>query len=180
MQWKRRFIEDVCVYDKITVLNNETNCDMKGYFIMRIIHKILILSMLLTLAFSCSGCGQNAASGTSMEFSFNTSAPADSTDEKTIYICKDMEKLELNAKLTVDSGNVTVQVLDISSNETVWNHSYNENTNFKIELTDLKADNEYLLKLTIVQSKKVNLAITTEEKLVKDKDKPNKYNIEKE
>ena len=75
---------------------------------------------------------------------------------------------------------MTVQVLDTSSNETVWDHSYNENTNFKIELTDLKTDSEYLLKLTIEQSKKVNLAITTEEKLVKDKDKPNKYNIEKE
>ena len=146
---------------------------------MKIIHKPLILSMLLTFVFSCSGCGQNVASGTSMEFSFNTGTPADSNDEKTIYIYKDMEKLELNAKLTVDSGNVTVQVLDNSSNETVWNHSYNENTNFKIELTDLKADSEYLLKITAVQSKKVNLTITTEEKLVKDKDKPNKYNIEK-
>lgn len=114
--------------------------------------------------------------GKSIGFSFNTGTPADSNDEKTIYIYKDMEKLELNARLTVDSGNVTVQVLDNSSDETVWNHSYNENTNFKIELTDLKADSEYLLKITTVQSKKVNLTITTEEKLVKDKDKPNKYN----
>lgn len=145
---------------------------------MRIIHKTLMLSMLLTFVFSCSSCGQNVASGTSMEFSFNTGTPADSHDEKTIYICKGMEKLELNAKLTVDSGNVTVQVVDTSSNETVWNHSYDENTNFKIELIDLKADSEYLLKITIVQSEKVNLAITTDEKLVKDKDKPDKYNIQ--
>lgn len=53
-----------------------------------------------------------------------------------------------------DTGNVTVQVLDTSSNETVWNHSYNKSTNFKIDLTDLKADKEYLLKITTVQSKK--------------------------
>lgn len=90
-----------------------------------------------------------------------------------------MEKLELNAKLKVDSGNVTIQILDISSNDVIWKESYNENSNFKIELNNLKADSEYLLKISTAQSKKVTLTITSKEKLIKDKEKPEKYNIEK-
>ncbi|MCI8380083.1 MAG: hypothetical protein HFH72_16525 [Lachnospiraceae bacterium] len=88
------------------------------------------------------------------------------------------EPRERARQIMIAKNNVTIQVLDTSSNETIWNQSYNENTNFKIELTDLKADSEYLLQITTVQSKKVTLTITTEEKRIKDKDKSDKYNIE--
>jgi len=46
-------------------------------------------------------------------------------------------------------------------------------------LYNLKAHTEYLLEIEATQSKKVNLLITSDSKLVKDKETPEKYLIEK-
>lgn len=137
--------------------------------------KLLGILMLLVTVFAFTACSAVCE----MKFSFNTSMPSNSNDEKTIYINDDMDKLELHADLKVDSGEVTIQVLDTSDEEIIWNGSYNEDSIFKIELLALKANSEYLLKIEAVQSKNVKLIITSDNKLVKDKEKPEKYKVER-
>lgn len=130
---------------------------------------------LFIAIFSLSACNVN---GTKMEFSFNTSSLSNSSDKKSIYVNSDMDKLELNADLKIDSGDAIIQVLNASNDEVIWNNSYQEDSKFKIVLNDIKADNEYLLIIETTQSKKVNLIITSDNKLVRDKEKPEKYIIE--
>lgn len=138
--------------------------------------RIFALLFLLIIISPLSACNVN---GTKIEFSFNTSSPSNSSNEKTIYIKNDMDKLELNFELKIDSGNAIIQVLNASNNEVLWNNSYQEDSKFKIELNDIKADSEYLFKIETTQSKKVKLIITSNSKLVRDKEKPGKYIIEK-
>ncbi|MDD2993006.1 MAG: hypothetical protein PHG73_05610 [Pygmaiobacter sp.] len=116
---------------------------------------------------------------TKISFSFDTSTAANSSDEKTIYIHDDMDQLKLNAELKIDSGDATIQVLNTANNEVVWDGNYKEDSNFEIELSDIKANSAYLLKIETTQSKKVSLIITSDVKLsdvkfVENKEKPEK------
>ena len=138
--------------------------------------KISVILFLFIVILTLSSC---TANGTKMEFSFNTGSPSNSIDVKTIYINNDMDKLVLNAELKIDSGDAIVKILSVFDNEVIWNGSYQEDSNFIIELLDLEENSEYLLKVETTQSKKVSLIVTSDDKLVKDKEKPEKYIIEK-
>lgn len=139
--------------------------------------KRLNLLLLFLIILSLTAC--SSGSGTRMEFSFNTKTPADSYDEKFIYTNEDMDLLILNAELKIDTGEVTIQVQEISNDEIVWSENFNKDTSFSIELTDIKADSEYLINIQSTQSQKVNLVITSNYKLVQNKEKPERYSIDK-
>lgn len=142
--------------------------------------RISAVLLLLIAMFSLSACNANSTvSETKISFSFDTSTAANSSDEKTIYINDDMDKLKLNAELKIDSGDANIQVLNTANNEVVWDGNYKEDSNFEIELSDIKANSAYLLKIETTQSKKVRLIITSDVKLVENKEKPEKYIIEK-
>lgn len=140
--------------------------------------KCIMLFVLSTMLISLSACSSNTSSDTSMVFSFSTSTPATSNDEKIIYINNDIEKLILDCKLKVDSGDVIVQIVNATNEEVVWEDSYSKDADFKIEMSDLKEKSEFLLKIHANQSKEVTLTITSDTKLVEDKVKPERYNIE--
>lgn len=142
--------------------------------------RISAVLLLLIAMFSLSACNANSTvSETKISFSFDTSTAANSSDEKTIYINDDMDKLKLNAELKIDSGDANIQVLNTANNEVVWDGNYKEDSNFEIELSDIKANSAYLLKIETTQSKKVRLIITSDVKLLENKEKPEKYIIEK-
>ena len=142
--------------------------------------KISAVLLLLIALFSLSACNTNSiVSETKISFSFDTSTAANSSDEKKIYIHDDMDQLKLNAELKIDSGDATIQVLNTANNEVVWDGNYKEDSNFEIELSDIKANSAYLLKIETTQSKKVSLIITSDVKLsdvklVETKEKPEK------
>ena len=138
----------------------------------------LILPCIIVTTFACA-CS-NLSSNTMLKFDFITSSFTDSEDSKIIYINNDMEKLELNAALKVDAGEVTIQVVNALSDETMWSEKYKSDSDFKIELFNLKANDEYMLEIHTSQTKKVSFTVTTNAKLVKDKGTPkkhDKYNI---
>ena len=82
--------------------------------------KISAVLLLLIALFSLSACNTNSiVSETKISFSFDTSAAANSSDEKKIYIHDDMDQLKLNAELKIDSGDATIQVLNTANNEVV-------------------------------------------------------------
>lgn len=126
----------------------------------------IIIVFIVALLFS--GC---AGKSTNLVFSFNTSTPYDSQEEKTIYFNEAHDKITLDAKLEIDEGSVSVYVYD-SNNEAVWSSTYEESGNFQIELTNIAADEEYKLEIQTNQTKKAALNISSWEKLVKIKDKP--------
>lgn len=133
--------------------------------------RISAILVLLMAMFSVSACN---ASGTKIEFTFNTSSPANSSDEKIIYLNNDIDKLVLNAALKIDSGDAIVQVLS-ADDELLWSGNYQKDSDFIIELNDVKANNEYLLKIETTQSKEASLIVTSNKILVKEKEKPDKF-----
>ena len=126
----------------------------------------IIFVFIVALLFS--GC---AGKSTNLVFSFNTSTPYDSQEEKTIYFNEAHDKITLEAELEINEGSVSVYVYD-SNNEAVWSGTYDESGNFQIELKNITADEEYKLEIQTNQTKKVVLNISSWEKLVKSKDKP--------
>lgn len=67
-------------------------------------------------------------------------------------------------------------------NEIVWSENFDQDTDFNIELTNVNADSEYLIKIQAKQSQKVTLVISSDSKLVQDKEKqknPERYRIDR-
>lgn len=133
---------------------------------MKKIRYSIIFVLITALLFS--GC---AGKSTNLVFSFNTSTPYDSQEEKTIYFNESHDKITLDAELEINEGSVSVYVYD-SNNEAVWSGTYDESGNFQIELKNITADEEYKLEIQTDQTKKAELNISSWEKLIKSKDKP--------
>lgn len=137
------------------------------------ISKGRIGSILMIAALALCACGsENITSYTIMESQFGTSVPTDSSDEKIIYINEDMDRLLLKARLKIDCGSATIQVIDLANDAVIWSEDFTEDSNFDMELVGLKAQSEYFLNVQSVQSKDVYLTVTSDEKLVKNKEKP--------
>ncbi|MCL2575329.1 MAG: DUF4624 family lipoprotein [Defluviitaleaceae bacterium] len=131
------------------------------------------LTLLLLIAMiSLGACSQSYP--TFMSFSFSTSAPADSVREKIIYINSNIDSLRLNAKLQMDFGTVYIQILSIDDEEVIWSNSYEDDSSFIIELSNLEANSEYLIRIDTIQSQRVQLSITSDSKLVEAREKPDR------
>ncbi|MCL2578828.1 MAG: DUF4624 family lipoprotein [Oscillospiraceae bacterium] len=128
--------------------------------------------LLLVVMISLGACSQSSA--TFMSFSFSTTTPADSIREKIIYINSDIDSLQLNANLQLDSGKVNVQVLSIDDEEVIWSDDYESNSSFIIEMSNLEANSEYLIRINAIQSQRVQLNITSDSKLVEAREKPDR------
>lgn len=122
------------------------------------------------MMFSFMGCNMNKST-TALEFLFHTSKLSDSSDEKVIYFNDSYEKLNLDAKLKIDAGSILVEIISPENNEIVWSNTYEEDSEFKIELENIIANSEYKIRVQTKQSKNISLEINSSVKLVKDKEK---------
>lgn len=120
-----------------------------------------------------SAC-ENASIGTKLEFSFNGSLGEDYISEKAIYINNSNEKITLSASLEIDVGSAVLQVVNPENGETVWNGTYNQSTDFSIELFGLEVGSEYMIRFSAEQTQSASLLITCSENLVKNKELPEK------
>ena len=127
-----------------------------------------ITAFVFIIALLFSGC---AGKSTNFVFSFNTSIPSDSREEKTIYFNEAHDKIKLDANFEIDTGSVSVFVYN-SNGESVWDSTYKQSGDYQIELKSISADEEYTLAIQTEKTKKVTLNISSLEKLVKNKDKP--------
>ena len=141
---------------------------MKKVSIVKKIAPLLLMSVCMLMA-----C-QIKQSGSTLEFSSNASEEASSYNEKTIYINEDREKIKLATSLDLDCGEVSIQVVSAEDGAVVWENSYEQSSDFSIELKDLKADSEYIIKTHTIDTRKVHLTITSTECLVKDIERPSK------
>lgn len=126
--------------------------------------------MSCIMMFSFMGCNMNKST-TALAFLFHTSKLADSSDEKVIYFNDSYEKLNLDAKLKIDAGSILVEIISPENNEIVWSNTYEEDSEFKIELENIIANSEYKIRVQTKQSKNISLEINSSVKLVKDKEK---------
>lgn len=134
----------------------------------------LVMVLLLLLLASCS----TASSTTDMKFSYSTSNPADSSDTKSLYFNEDMALVELQADLKIDSGSAIVTIANPDGRETK-SELYTKDAQFSISLTDIKADTECQLTFETVQTKNATLTITSDVKMVKNPEKPDRFEMQK-
>ena len=132
--------------------------------------KKTMLTVMFTImtVFMFRGCNSTS---TDMSFSFNTSTPSDSSDKKTICFNEDYKSVTLNTNLQIDSGSLTMQVCD-SNDDVIFSDKYEKSGNYDINLENVSADKDYIIKVQTEQSKNVKLNISSSVKLVKDKEKP--------
>ena len=126
--------------------------------------------------FACSlmaACG-NSAFTTRFEFSFGDSGGNYFSDEKSIYINESKEELILSASLKIDGGKAAVDILDADTNEPVNSFSYESSADFDIVLKNVQEGQEYIISVKAEQTKKIDLVVSSPEKLVKNKEKPSK------
>lgn len=128
---------------------------------MRKIAAFIVLLILTTFLTACS------VENTSMDFSFNASIPYDYTDEKVFCFNENHETAILNASLQIDTGNILMEVFG-TDNEVVFSNTYESSGEYKIELENVTAKDEYKLKISTEQTKNVTLKITSPLKLIKD------------
>lgn len=120
-----------------------------------------------------TACG-NAEHNTRFEFNFNDNKGRDFSRQKSIYINESKDELVLNASLKVDGGKAEVEVIDSESKESVSSFSYESDADFDIVLKDVQEGQEYLISVKAEQTNKVSLVVSASEKLVQNKEKPNK------
>lgn len=136
---------------------------MKKYLIS------ILLCVITILAFTACGSGKG---NTVLEFTYNHSTPYEYTDEKSIYFNKEFESIVLSASFEIEEGVAELRILDKQSGAVVWEKTADKKEDFEIELKSVTADTEYVFKIECKETKRVHLTITSPEKLVKNKEKP--------
>lgn len=129
------------------------------------IYVIVFTFVTILLFIGCNGKSTNIA------FSFNTSTPYNSSGEKTIRFNEDFESVTLKTDIQIDTGYLLIQVCD-SDNNVVFSEKYTSNGQYDINLKNITANNDYIIKVQTEQTKKVEMEISSSIKLVKDKEKP--------
>lgn len=137
---------------------------MNKAFSARVIKVLLLTSFLFLL----TGCEKES---TTLAFSFHTSSPYDSSEEKVIYFNENYEHVVLDVSLQIDTGSATLQVTDLH-NQVIWNNTYEKDKNCKIELNSVIANEQYILSVQTEQAQNVNIQISSSVKLVQDKENP--------
>lgn len=134
-----------------------------------------IIFMVLMCVCMLTACHENT--GTRFEFSFQTKGKENSdTDErticKTIYINESQDKVRLNASLDMDGGEVSVQITAVEDGTIIWESVYEQSCDFTVDLQNVKAGSEYVIKVQAKDPKKVKLVMSSKDILVKEKEKP--------
>lgn len=144
---------------------------------MKYARLLLLLLLLTALSFAITAC--STGSGSYMKFSFDTSSPARSSDEAVLYINSDLEQLILSGDLQMDSGTVTCKITDTVTQAVMYQSEFMQSEKFTITLSELEAGSELLLQVEAVDAEKVSIEFRSDEKLVKNKEKPQRYEIGK-
>ena len=120
-----------------------------------------LLVLLMMVLFLLTAC---VADETSISFSFQTDGPANSYDERVVYLDQDIERLKLDIALDMQGGTLDVWMEDLDG-QLIWSRSFTEATRLSVDLRDLKAGTGYRMGVRATQADDVKLTIKTNEKL---------------
>ena len=122
--------------------------------------------VFMSMTIMMTGCSDS--DDTQMKFSFKSSEPTDSYDERQISIGENIEKLAIDMSLKVDSGSVKIEVIRKSDDSNIWSGTYREDTDFQIILEKVDAGSEYYLIVSTEQTENATITVNSETKLIKD------------
>lgn len=135
----------------------------------------LLLCALLLMG--CSEMGAKSILEMEMTANYDTSDPF--VNEKLIYVSEDVDVLELGASFQMKGESGLLEIADNETKEVVWSKRWDESVelnNYLIALDSLEKDKEYVIRFTGTKIQYAKLVITSESKLVKERERPQKPN----
>lgn len=142
-----------------------------------------LIAMSCIMLFSLSAC-TNSSSQTQFVMEMEMSEGYDENqpfiNEKLFTVSENVESLELSTTFELVGETATLKIFDreteaILFEQDTWNTNVDK-TNFIITLDNLEKDREYVIQLTCENIEYVKLVITSENSLIKEKEKPTASN----
>lgn len=138
-----------------------------------------VMFCIVLLLLGCSDHNNTSASfKTEMEIVEDYDDTDPFIDERLFYVTDNIESLKLDISFQIESENSILEVLDNETDEVLWRAELQDNENDKIivPLKSLKKNKEYVIKFTGTKIKHVKIIISSDNKLIKEKAKPEANN----
>lgn len=139
-----------------------------------------LIAIVLCALFLLSGCS-NAAAGTVLEMELTESYDAADPfiQEKLFYVSDNVDTLELAVSFQMEGEKGVLEIADNETKEVVWSNTWTENTDkttVPVTLENLAKEKEYVVRFTGTQIKHAKIVLTSENSLVKERERPLKPN----
>ena len=132
----------------------------------------MILVLIIVLSTSCVGATAPTVIEMEMTRDYSDSNPF--INEKLFYVSTDIDSVDFDVDFHMEGESGLLEIADNETKEVIWNKEWSENVDdkFTISLSDLEKDKEYVIRLTCTEVENAKLVMTSDSRLVKEREKP--------
>ncbi len=138
----------------------------------------IVFTLMFCIVLLLLGCSEHNKSSTNFKAEMEILEDYDDTDpfidERLFYVTDNAESLKLDVSFQIESESSVLEILDNETDEVLWRAELQENENDKVivPLKSLKKDKEYVIKFTGTKIEYVKIIISSNNKLIKERVKP--------
>lgn len=141
---------------------------------------IKLFSLLLCAMLLLSGCASESPQTLiEMELTSNYDTSDPFINEKLFYVSDSVDALKLNVSFRMEGESGMLEIADHETKQVLWSDTWNgnvPNTAFSISLDTLEKEKEYVIRFTGTKINDAKIVITSDSKLVKERERPMKPN----
>lgn len=135
-----------------------------------------ILPLLLCILFALSGCTVTTSSTLiEMELTEHYDNSDPFIHEKLFYVDEDIDVLELNISFQMEGESGILEIIQNETKQVAWSDTWDgdvDKTTFTVSLDAIEKGKEYVIRFTGTKIKYAKIVITSENNLVKEREKP--------
>lgn len=135
--------------------------------------------IMLSLVAVLSSCSTTAKTIIEMDLTRDYDASAPFINEKFMYVSNDVDILVLNIVFQMKGDSSILEIADNETGQVYWSEEWNGNidkTSFTVSLDNLEKEKEYVIRFTGTKIDHAKIVVTSENKLVKERERPLKPN----
>lgn len=97
-------------------------------------------------------------------------------NERLFFVTKDVDSLDFQTSFLMECESGLLEIADNETKEIIWSKAWKDKAdeNFKITLSNLKDEKEYVIRLTCTKVKQAKLVMTSDSSLVQERERPRK------
>ena len=140
---------------------------------MKKITACFILILIVVALTSCDSSTAKTIIKMELTESYDTSDPF--VNEKLIYVSTDIDTLDLDIAFQMKGESGILEIADNDTEQVFWSEEWNgdvDKTNFTISLDNLEKEKEYVIRFIGTKIDYAKIEVTSENKLVKEREKP--------
>ena len=141
--------------------------------LMKRISGIIVVALLLF-----TGCDSNAVMK-NFEMEMDITEDYDDNDpfidERLFYVTENVDELKIDFEINFDGVEGVLEIADNKHKNIIWETAFNETTNnlkLTAALSSLENDKEYVIRFIGYDIKKVEIVMTSESAVIKEREKP--------